>query len=181
MLRKMFRMPQRRLGAALGVSVTAIALALTVTAVAQSSRAGQGGARDKPASVANGRDDLAQGVRARSPVRARASQSSYVNATLSNNIAFVISAPAQGYFAQVYVDGADGTAPPAFIYNRGWSQVTRVGPGHYCLNGAGYNYPAVVSVARAGTALAGIVTYDHYGYGCPGVGVYTYSIGSING
>jgi hypothetical protein len=175
MPRTTFRLPRRGLGAALAVSVTALLVAVSGAAVAQSSSSDRRGARDKPASVANGRDDLAQAG------RARASQSSYDDATLSNQIAFVISAPAQGYFAEVYIDGADGTAPPAFNGNRGWTQVTRVGRGHYCLNGAGWNYPAVVSVARAGTNLAGIVTYDRYGYGCPGVGVYTYTFGSLGG
>jgi hypothetical protein len=66
--------------------------------------------------------------------------------------------------------------PPA-----GWTQVTHAGTGHYCLNGAGYNYPAVVSVANrnGNSAPSGaLVQYDSYGRGCSGVGVFTYQITS---
>lgn len=73
-----------------------------------------------------------------------------------------------------------GGANPFFVFNTpgGWTQVTHVGPGHYCLNGGGFNYAAVVSVAnRDATVPAGsLVQYDSFGRGCPGVGVFTYQI-----
>ena len=74
---------------------------------------------------------------------------------------------------------AGGTSP-SFVFNTpgGWTQVTHVGPGHYCLNGGGFNYPAVVSVANrdATVPAGGLVQYDSFGRGCPGVGVFTYQI-----
>jgi hypothetical protein len=80
-----------------------------------------------------------------------------------------------------------GGTSPSFTFNvpgstgspgTGWTEVTHVATGHYCLNGAGFNYPAVVSVAdRNGTAPSGgLVQYDSFGRGCPGVGVFTYQI-----
>jgi hypothetical protein len=69
---------------------------------------------------------------------------------------------------------------PTFRYKNGWTTVTRVSTGHYCLNGgvvngSEYNYPAVVSVQSLGTPdIVGIVKYDSGGVYCTGVGVYTY-------
>lgn len=67
----------------------------------------------------------------------------------------------------------------AFTFASGWTQVTRVGTGDYCLNGAGFNYPATVSVAsRSGlnTPVFGYVEYDSFGAHCPGVEVHTYQL-----
>ncbi|MBV9047936.1 MAG: hypothetical protein JOY58_06685 [Solirubrobacterales bacterium] len=73
-----------------------------------------------------------------------------------------------------------GGTSPSFVFNTpsGWTQVTHVGTGHYCLNGGGYNYPAVVSVANrdATVPVGSLVQYDSFGRGCPGVGVFTYQI-----
>ena len=74
---------------------------------------------------------------------------------------------------------AGGTSP-SFVFNTpgGWTQVTRVGPGHYCLNGGGFNYPAVVSVTNRDPSVSAgaLVQYDSFGRGCPGVGVFTYEL-----
>jgi hypothetical protein len=73
-----------------------------------------------------------------------------------------------------------GGINPSFVFNTpgGWTQVTHVGTGHYCLNGGGFNYPAVVSVANrdANVPVGSLVQYDSFGRGCPGVGVFTYQI-----
>lgn len=74
----------------------------------------------------------------------------------------------------------NGGTSPSFVFNTpgGWTQVTHVGTGHYCLNGGGFNYPAVVSVAarNANVPVGSLVQYDSFGRGCPGVGVFTYQI-----
>jgi len=67
----------------------------------------------------------------------------------------------------------------AFVFRTGWTQVTRVGIGDYCLNGAGFNYPATVSVAsRSGlpTRVFGYIEYDSFGARCSGVEVHTYQL-----
>jgi hypothetical protein len=66
-----------------------------------------------------------------------------------------------------------------FTFVTGWTQITRPAVGIYCLNGAGFNYPAVVSVAaRPGlvSPVYGYVEYDSFGVNCPGVQVNTYQV-----
>jgi hypothetical protein len=66
-----------------------------------------------------------------------------------------------------------------FNFVTGWTQVTRPATGIYCLNGAGFNYPAVVTVAaRPGstTPVFGYVEYDSFGANCAGVQVNTYQV-----
>lgn len=78
-----------------------------------------------------------------------------------------------------------GGLNPFFVFNSagGWNQVTHVGTGHYCLNTPpgllGFDYPAVVSVASrfvTANVSGGLVQYDSFGSGCPGVGVFTYEM-----
>jgi len=69
--------------------------------------------------------------------------------------------------------------PLGFTFVTGWTSVTRPATGIYCLNGAGFNYPAVVSVAaRPGltTPVYGYVEYDSFGANCPDVQVNTYQL-----
>jgi len=101
----------------------------------------------------------------------------------SDRVSFDISATG-GHYAEVR-----GGTSPSFIFSGGWTQVTHPQTGRYCLNGlfvngSQFNYPAVVSVAsRAGgsppavtSVPGGLVQYDSFGQGCPGVGVSTYEI-----
>ena len=93
----------------------------------------------------------------------------------SDRVDFDIFAPGGSYWAEVI-----GGPTPSFRYSSGhWTNVSRVGPGHYCLNGAGFNYPAVVSVSNrlprtVPTPPGALVQYDSFGADCPGVGVFTY-------
>jgi hypothetical protein len=100
----------------------------------------------------------------------------------SDRVSFDITAAGLGPGRQAEVAGG---LTPSFVFNSpgGWNQVTHVGTGHYCLNTPpgilAFNYPAVVSVAnRFGSANVpgGLVRYDSFGSGCPGVGVFTYEI-----
>jgi hypothetical protein len=74
---------------------------------------------------------------------------------------------------------SNGGGTPSFRYNisTGFTSVVRVGVGGYCLNGASFNFPAVVSPADRGSAgVRGVVvTYDSFGAGCAGVRVNTYA------
>jgi hypothetical protein len=92
--------------------------------------------------------------------------------SLSNSVSFDIQAPG-GRSAEVV---ANPGGLPFFKYPpSGWNQVLRVGPGHYCLNGASFDYPANVSIQFQNTSVFGHVEYDSFGSGCSGVGVYTWS------
>lgn len=99
----------------------------------------------------------------------------------SDKVSFDITASTPPTFTPNRSAEVRGGVTPSFVFNTpgGWNQVTHVGTGHYCLNGGGFNYPAVVSVAnRFGTANVpgALVQYDSFGSGCPGVGVFTYQI-----
>jgi hypothetical protein len=99
----------------------------------------------------------------------------------SDAVSFDIQATglAPGRQAEVH-----GGLIPSFVFNslNGWTQVTRTGVGHYCLNtnrAPFFNYVANVSVAnRPGltSVPGGLVQYDSFGAGCPGVAVSTYQI-----
>jgi hypothetical protein len=92
--------------------------------------------------------------------------------SLSNSVSFDIQGPG-GRSAEVV---ANPSGSPFFKYTpSGWTQVLRVGPGHYCLNGASFNYPANVSIQFQNTSVFGHVEYDSFGSGCSGVGVYTWN------
>lgn len=91
---------------------------------------------------------------------------------LSNSVSFDIQGPG-GRSAEVVANPAGA---PYFKYTpSGWNQVLRVGTGHYCLNGASYNYPSNVTIQFQNTSVWGHVEYDSFGSGCAGVGVYTWS------
>ena len=99
----------------------------------------------------------------------------------SDSVSFDVQATGLAPGRQAEVQG--GTSP-SFVFNspNGWTQVTHIGTGHYCLNtnrSPGFDYVANVSVAnRFGTQspAGSLVQYDSFGVGCPGVGVYTYQI-----
>ncbi len=156
----------RRYTRALGVlAICAVALAMSVAGVAGASPGNTGPVpNDKPVS------SQAQPLHIPAPLR-------ITRIVPSDRVNFDIEAVAlhPGRAAEVA-----GGPSPSFVFNTpgGWTQVTHVGPGHYCLNGGGFNYPAVVSVADrdANVPIGSLVQYDSFGRGCPGVGVYTYQI-----
>jgi hypothetical protein len=154
----MYQLPERPMFRALGVTITALTLLASGAALAQSSPS------TKPANALD----------AASAQQAPASSVALTaNAVLSDSVGFDVMAQ-DGLRAEV-IPGVN----PTFRYKNGWNSVTRVGTGHYCLNGgfvngSQYNYPAVVSVQSLGSPVIGIVQYDSGGISCPGVGVYTF-------
>lgn len=156
----------RRYGLALGaLAICVAALAMSVVGSAGAAPISAGPVlNDKPANV------LGQPLHVPAPLR-------ITRIVPSDRVNFDIAAIAlhPGRAAEV-----SGGTSPSFVFNTpgGWTQVTHVGPGHYCLNGGGFNYPAVVSVANrdASVPVGSLVQYDSFGRGCPGVGVFTYQI-----
>jgi hypothetical protein len=144
--------------AAVAAGLGAVALAAGV-ATAQPTAPNPAGGPDKPLSA----------QRLPGPQKqAAAVPQAFVS--LSNSVGFDVAAPG-GRTAEV-IPGVI----PTFRFATGWTQVTRIGPGHYCLNGAGFNYPASVAVSSRNTPGIGYVEYDSFGTGCPGVGVWTYNL-----
>jgi hypothetical protein len=144
----------------LAVGTTALALTGGGVAVANSGSA--------PTKSAGARDVAA------SNAAAGARQSSALTTFgVSNSISFNVQG-AGGRSATVI---ANPSGTPYFKNTpTGWNQVIRVGTGHYCLNGSGYNYPGTVAIEFPNTPVFGHVEYDSFGSGCAGVGVYTWQV-----
>jgi hypothetical protein len=144
------------------VAVCAITLVLGAAgvAVAQSASGSATSASDKS-------------VQARQlPARVAPQQRSSAAASLSDSVAFDVIAGGDRT-AEVFPNPGGS---PFFVKVTGWTTVTRIGTGHYCLDGAGFNYPAATAVSAPYTNGDGYVEYDSFGSGCSGVGVFTYSL-----
>jgi hypothetical protein len=143
----------------LAIGVTALALAASGAAMAQSS----------PGSDAASASDKSVSAQKQAQPQPQQQSSALTTAYLSNSVGFDASA---GYRSAEVIP----SAVPTFRYHTGWTSVTRIGTGHYCLNGASYGYSGVVSISSRDTVGIGYVEYDSYGFGCPGVGVWTYRL-----
>lgn len=156
----MFDLPKRPMFPALAVSVTAVVLAASGAAIAQSSP----------------NAEPAQAPSAAAAQPQTSSTSLALSSQLSDSVGFDIRGP-ENLRAEV-IPGIS----PSFRFVAGWTDVTHVGTGHYCLNGGiapnglTYNYPAVVSVSHRDTTGVGYVEYASHGNDCPGVGVWTYRL-----
>lgn len=156
----MFDLPKHPAIRALAVGATTLVLGATGVAVAQSANGNAESTNDKSVQVQQRSAGIAP------------QQTSRAATTLSNSVGFNVIA-AGNRTAEV-IPTPNGS--PTFRFVTGWTQVTRVGTGHYCLNGAGFNYPAATAVSSRDTIGDGYVEYDSFGSGCPGVGVFTYSL-----
>jgi hypothetical protein len=109
--------------------------------------------------------------RAMTQKQAATSSITTASSTLSDAVGFDIVA--QGGMTAEVIPGVN----PTFRFNNGWTSVTHIGIGHYCVNGGfvngkSYDYPAVVSVTSRDTPGIGYVEFDSHGTDCAGVGVW---------